>query len=802
TTSSDLDVTLTSQGGTLTLSSATDIETGGGNLFLIGDQLSMDSNFLSGGGTGTLTVKPYTNGRTMGVGDGMNGDLSLATDYFDNNRFNAAFASVTLGSATTGQIYFGHQYTLKNNTTIEGNNGMVIADGADMNIQKNLTLQVDTGDIITENYGFTTFGARFNKTAGSNATITFNAAGNVALGGSGDNEVQVVSTHNALSTVINADSDNNGSGGVTLDQFTGTTHNGDFTVHGRSLTMSSAGGDGSLAANIDAGSGTMTLNVTGGGSVTETSGTSLRAASLLLQGSGVAYTLKNGTINVIGTLAANTGSVSLINVGALAVNTVGSTDGITTSGNVTLEVQGGSSGITLSKAITSTGGNIVLAMPGDFTNNLSSNTGLVASGGRYFVYSTDPAASLEAMTGYSKHYNQSYTDGATPSYASSGNWFFYTVAPTLTVDATAGSITYGAADPTITPGFSGFIDSDVAGTAGITGAANFTFASFTASGAGFRPVGTYAITTAGAGSLASSLGYAFSTGSAHPNLTVGQKNVSLSSITASNKVYDGTTDATLTARTLGGILSGDDAQVLNGTASFNNKNVGTRTVTGSSFSLSGSDAANYHFTTTTIDTSANITPATLTYTATPQSVMAGAPISGLTGTLVGFAAGDNQGNATAGSLVWATTATSASNPGSYPITGSGLTADNYVFAQAVANDTALTLQPQPAPSVQPTVSGTPESVPPPATPPAPVNENVVVTVKPAEPGAPPAVSAATGGAQSFSFTVPPAAVEQALGNVAATMTSTARLPNGGGLPSWLSYDSSSRTFSAANVPPG
>jgi hypothetical protein len=65
--------------------------------------------------------------------------------------------------------------------------------------------------------------------------------------------------------------------------------------------------------------------------------------------------------------------------------------------------------------------------------------------------------------------------------------------------------------------------------------------------------------------------------------------------TASNNIYDATTSATITSRSItGGIVGAEDVTLLGGTATFDNKNVGTgKTVTGSGFTLGGADAANY-----------------------------------------------------------------------------------------------------------------------------------------------------------------------------------------------------------------
>ena len=88
---------------------------------------------------------------------------------------------------------------------------------------------------------------------------------------------------------------------------------------------------------------------------------------------------------------------------------------------------------------------------------------------------------------------------------------------------------------------------------------------------------------------------------------------------------------------------------------------------------------------------------TLTYTATPASRAYGAANPAFSGTVTGFLGGDNQANATTGTLAFTTPATPASSMGTYAINGSGLTANNgnYGFVQAGGNATALTITPAP-----------------------------------------------------------------------------------------------------------
>src|SRR5262249_59110813 len=86
------------------------------------------------------------------------------------------------------------------------------------------------------------------------------------------------------------------------------------------------------------------------------------------------------------------------------------------------------------------------------------------------------------------------------------------------------------------------------------------------------------------------------------------------SATGVNKVYDGTTTATVTLSD--NRVAGDLFTDSYTSASFDNENVGTgKTVTVTGISISGADAGNYTFNTSTT-TTADITARALTITAT------------------------------------------------------------------------------------------------------------------------------------------------------------------------------------------
>ncbi|HSW03792.1 YDG domain-containing protein [Aquabacterium sp.] len=168
--------------------------------------------------------------------------------------------------------------------------------------------------------------------------------------------------------------------------------------------------------------------------------------------------------------------------------------------------------------------------------------------------------------------------------------------------------------------------------------------------------------------------------------------VALTGLSASDKVYDGSTAATLSGTAQIHTLAGDAVSLAGtGVGAFSDRNVGSsKPINFSGFTLTGADAANYSLTQSSV-LFARITPAALQYVATPEVRNIGQSLDGLTGLVSGFVAGDTVSNATQGTAVFQTTAASTSPPGSYAVTGSGLSALNYVFSQASGNVQALTL---------------------------------------------------------------------------------------------------------------
>jgi len=220
-----------------------------------------------------------------------------------------------------------------------------------------------------------------------------------------------------------------------------------------------------------------------------------------------------------------------------------------------------------------------------------------------------------------------------------------------------------------------------------------------------RNVGTAKPVTVSGGSLAGldAGNYSLASSSGTTSADITPRALSLAAFTAASKTYDGTAAATITGSTLSGVIGSDSVSLAGATASFADPNVGSgKAVTLAGGSLAGTDAGNYSLLAGGLSPAlADITPATLTYTADAALRITGEPIGVLTGQVLGFKASDTLASATSGTPAWTTPVSDTSVPGNYPVNGSGLTAGNYIFTQAAANASALSISVPDAPGNPP-----------------------------------------------------------------------------------------------------
>jgi hypothetical protein len=158
------------------------------------------------------------------------------------------------------------------------------------------------------------------------------------------------------------------------------------------------------------------------------------------------------------------------------------------------------------------------------------------------------------------------------------------------------------------------------------------------------------------------------------------------SFDVADKAYDGTTDATIAARSLSGGIPGDDVNLGGGSAGFVDKNVGTdKPVNGIGFILAGADKDNYRLDSVEA-TTAEISPLGITgsFTAADKTYDGTADATITASSLSGAIAGDDV-HLSGGSASF-----DDKNVGvDKPVTGSGFTLngadkDNYVLGTVAA----------------------------------------------------------------------------------------------------------------------
>src|SRR3954452_23983408 len=173
--------------------------------------------------------------------------------------------------------------------------------------------------------------------------------------------------------------------------------------------------------------------------------------------------------------------------------------------------------------------------------------------------------------------------------------------------------------------------------------------------------------------------------------------------TAANKVYDGTTTATIIGRSVTGAAAGDVVSLTGGTASFGTKDVGTnKTVTGTGFALSGAQAGNYSLASSTLTTTADITKRDVTgsFTAANKvydgNTSATATGRSLAGTVTGDAVSLSGGTATFGTrdvganktVTLAGASLAGADAGNYNLVSVGTTTADITAAELVGHFTA------------------------------------------------------------------------------------------------------------------
>ena len=359
---------------------------------------------------------------------------------------------------------------------------------------------------------------------------------------------------------------------------------------------------------------------TTGNSITDSA--IVEVANLVINASNADVVLDES--NKIGVIAANVKSLNLQNAQALSIGTVKGISGITSINNINIATLNGDLKIKNNIATASSTNDAIALNAGKNSNsgiktggNIVYEYGILTTGtnGRVTLFT----GGISESTGVSSLVNSGNfrynSDEAATNYTKSlGNGIFaiYREQPTIKISPDSKNITYADSVSVLTYGSSGFVNGDDVTI--LAGTATFNINS-TKSTSGHHIVGEHDI--AYNSGLTNALGYAISDDNSTNNvLKVAKKVLTISGITAENKIYDGTKNATLISgiNSLVGLVSGDavsgDFSSLSGV--FSDKNAGNnKDITISGVTINGADKDNYDIT-NQASTTANISKKDIT----------------------------------------------------------------------------------------------------------------------------------------------------------------------------------------------
>ena len=646
------------------------VNSGAGTFALSGKSNATYGFQVSGGSTFAATTSSTGAVNISGAGVGTNGDINIVTT-----------GAITLGAGTIAGSASGVSIdssggavSLTGTTVAAGNGALAMASGSNSDFTLNAGTALSSsaaGSAVT-----VAAGRNFVNSSGSSAisaslgrwlvyssspgadtfgnlnsgnTAIWNTAAGASVSATGNRYVfSYQPTLTFTSTAATKVYGQNNAAALASD----------FSVSGYSTGVSNAFlADSSTtaysgAAAVTSSGSAATATVAGGPYTISIAQGSLSSAS----GYGFAFantgqlTVTRASLSVTGESAQN----KVYDATTAASVTGGSLSGVLNGDSVTLSSAdanfasanvGTGIGVTTAYAISGTGaGNYTLAQPTGFSANITPASLSVTVTNQSKVYGTTAnlgttgfttsgllgsdsvsgvtlssagsvtAAGVNGGTPYALNASAATGSGLsnyTISYVAGG----LTVTPaSLTVTATNQSKVYGT---TANLGTTGFTTSGLLGSDSVSGVTlSSTGAAFTAGVNGGTPYTLNASAATGSGLSNYTISYVAGA------LTVTPASLSVSGANARNKVYDSTTAASVTGGSLSGLLNGDSVTLSAANANFTSANVGTGVGVATGYTLSGTGAGNYTLV-QPVGLSANITPASLTVTATNQSKVYG-----------------------------------------------------------------------------------------------------------------------------------------------------------------------------------
>ena len=601
------------------------------------------SKTYDGGLTYTTTAANLASlGSVLVAGD----TVTAATISYADKNAGSGTKTVTLGSATINDGNSGNNYSI----TLAGNSASTILQKAVTLTAPSVSKTYDGGQTYTTTAAdLTSLGSALvagdtvtaatisyaDKNAGTNKAVTLDSA-SINDGNSGNNYSITLLAGNSASTILQKA----------------------LTLSG--ITAANKTYDGTNAATLDTAGATVTGKVTG------------------------------DTVTLAGT---GSGSFADKNAGTGKTVTVsGYTLGGADAGNYSVGQPVGLTADITAKPVTLTAPDVSKTYDGGLTYTATA-ANLASLGSALVAGDTVTAAAIN-YADKNAGTNKTVTLGsATISDGNSGNNYSITLAGNSASTILQKAVTLTA--PTVSKTYDG-------GVTYTTTAADLT-------SLGSALVGTDTVTAAtisygdknaGTNKTVSLDGATIDDGNSGNNYsitlagnntsTILQKALTLSGITAANKIYDGTNAATVSGGSLSGVISGDSV-TLGQSGTFSDKNVGTGKTVSYTDSLSGTDSGNYVLASSTGTTTASITPAALTVTANNAGkTYDGSAYSGGNGVSYSGLVGGETAAVLSGSLTYGGASQGAVNTGSYSIIPSGLSSGNYTISY---QNGSLTIRP-------------------------------------------------------------------------------------------------------------
>ncbi|MBY0577589.1 MAG: hypothetical protein K2P57_00925, partial [Burkholderiales bacterium] len=611
---------------------------------------------LTNGGTGVITSGGVNsiNGTLANTSTAANG-ISVAVGSVLNvagDASNAAGATLLLNGTLNAGLAFSNAGTVGTSAAGILTSGADITNTGSINAaagSTQLTLQA-VGSVIL-NGVTTTNGASFTVTANSSGINGGNirmgtgagvntAGGSIVFGGGVGGTGAAMGTGTASSAVAS---------GIYLSGATLNAGGGNITMRGAGASGVSFGADGIYITNGSVvqttGAGAITLSGTGGAGGAGSSlnsGIRLGTAALLSSvngtialngqggsgalGSNYGVYVHNGariastgsTVTLSGAGGVGAASNAILLSGAPVGGVVNAAAGVSMSGTGPVVINGPvlapsisvrATGITLGTTLSASGiGNAIVldAGLGNFINNAGSGALVNTGGGRWLIYSANPANDTFGSLSSANLplWNKTYAGYSPSSVVETGNRYLFSYQPALIASVNGGNITrtYGAVSAAPATTITGLVNAATYGGV-FTQESYGTGAASSAGLAANAPVtATPYVVTA---DLITPVGYGATTYN-NVTLTVNPATLMVTA-TGVDKVYDGTMTGHVTLAD--NRFSWDAANLgITYTASFADKNAGVAkplNVTG--FALTGVAAGNYTLANATVTATANIT---------------------------------------------------------------------------------------------------------------------------------------------------------------------------------------------------